>query len=92
MKMTEMPNCFSIKGAWIGISDEAESQLPPAAQEAYRALRDAAAQESAAESLFDTCTKRVVNLVSIGRDLEHQIAMIPRPTFHDVWRANLQGR
>jgi hypothetical protein len=84
-------NVFDRKGAWVGLDPDAEAALDPSAHGAYLALRDASAHAASAESLVDTLTKRVVELVAVGRDLEHQISILPRPSFMDTWKSDLQG-
>jgi hypothetical protein len=85
-------NVFSNKGVWVGLDAAGEAALDPAALAAYRILRDAAAAAAAAESICDAATRRITELVAVGRDIEHQISMQPRVSFADCWRSDLQGR
>jgi hypothetical protein len=85
-KPYELPALFDSKGVFQPLAERDLEQMTPAQCRAYEEVIRAYDEHRAVEREIEAATKELHETVAELREIEHRVAMLPRPTHLDLVR------
>jgi hypothetical protein len=77
-------NVFDSRGRWVGLPQDEVQQLDEAARAAYHQCREAADACNTVETELAVAEEALRNTIQKQREVEQQLAKIPRPSRIDL--------